>query len=139
MSNLGLCYLATPYTLTADIERAFHQAACIAANLSKSGLTVFSPIAHSHSLAKCAGLDHRDPAVYEALNQKMLELSQILIVVRMEGWQRSDGVRKEVAFFEAAHKPIFDCDPITLVMTRRKSQNRGHVEILEADHGITNR
>ncbi len=117
--ELGLCFLSTPYTKTADIDRAFQQAAHIAAKLSKAGLTVFSPIAHSHSLARCAGLDHRDPAVFAALNNKMLKHAEVLIVVLMEGWQDSDGVKEEVAFFERAHKPIFDCDPLTLMMTRR--------------------
>lgn len=117
--SLGLCFLSTPYTKTPNIDRAFEQAAMIAAHLSRSGLTVFSPIAHSHSLARCAGLDHRDPAVFAALNKKMLQHSEVLIVVLMEGWSESDGVKEEVAFFERAHKPIFDCDPLTLVMTRR--------------------
>jgi hypothetical protein len=136
MSNIGLCYLATPYALTADIERAFQQAANIGGKLCKSGLTVFSPISHSHPMARYAGLDHRDPAVFESINQRMLEFCDILIVVQMEGWQRSDGVRREIAFFEATHKPIFDCDPITLVMTRRSPQNRGHVDAHSIEDGF---
>ncbi len=119
MLDSALVYLATPYTLTPSIERAFEQACQIAARLSMSGLTVFSPIAHSVTLAKVAGLDHRDPAVFAALNNKMLRHAEVLIVVLMEGWQDSDGVKEEVAFFERAHKPIFDCDPLTLMMTRR--------------------
>ena len=119
MTGLGLAYLATPYSKQPDIDRAFQQAAKIAAHLSQSGLTIFSPIAHSHPLVRAAGLDHRDPAVYAALNARMLDHCEILIVVTMEGWHESEGIAEEIAFFERMHKPIFDCDPLTLVMKRR--------------------
>src|ERR1700690_2249811 len=96
--DLGLCYIASPYSKVADIDRAFQQVARVAAQLAKSGLTIFCPIAHSHPLVRALGLDHRDPAVYAALNAKMLDSCNVLIVVRLEGWQDSDGIREEVEF-----------------------------------------
>ena len=119
MNQLGLCYIASPYTLTPDIDRAFQQVARVTAHLAKTGMAVFSPIVHSHPLVRAGNLDHKDPAVYAALNAKMLEICSVLIIVLLEGWQESDGIREEVAFFEAAHKPIFECDPFTLVMKRK--------------------
>lgn len=119
MNSSSLCYMATPYTKMPDIDRAFQQAARIAVHLNKAGLTIFSPIAHSHALIRAANLDHTDPASYAALNRRMLDHCDILIVVQMEGWHESDGITEEVAFFEATHKPIFDCDPHTLTMKRR--------------------
>jgi hypothetical protein len=119
MTPLGLAYVATPYTLMPDLDRAFQQAARVAAHLAKSGLAIFAPIVHSHPLVRAGNLDHRDPAVYAALNEKMLKECSVLIVVQMEGWHESQSVKEEIAYFESMHKPIFDCDPVTLVMKRR--------------------
>jgi Domain of unknown function (DUF1937) len=114
-----LCYIASPYTRTPNIDLAFEQIARITAQLSISGLTAFSPIVHGHSMVRAANLDHTDPAAFAALNKKMLHISDILIVVWMEGWNQSTGVKEEIAYFESMHKPIYDYDPVTLVMKRR--------------------
>lgn len=122
MTPTGFAYIATPYTKTQNLDRAFTQAARIAADLSLMGLTVFSPIAHGHALAAARNLDPKNPAVFDRLNKQMLDLCEVLIVVQMEGWSESDGVAEEVAFFERMHKPIFDCDPVTLNMVKREPQ-----------------
>jgi hypothetical protein len=122
--STGLTYLATPYTLTPDIDRAFQQAARVAAHLSLAGITVFSPIVHSHPLVRAAGLDHRNPAVYAALNARMMDHCNVLVVVLMEGWHLSDGIKEEVAFFERTHKPIYDCYPVSLLMVRRPMKSQ---------------
>lgn len=124
----NVAYLATPYTLRPDIDRAFQQASRIAAHLSLAGITIFSPIAHSHPMVRAAGLDHTNPAIYAALNKKMLDVCAYLIVVQMDGWQDSDGMREEIEFFERMHKPIYDCDPLTLTMKRREPRS------LTSDH-----
>jgi nucleoside 2-deoxyribosyltransferase len=133
MNNMGLIYLATPYSKMADIDRAFEQAARVAAKLSLAGMTVFAPIAHSHPMVRAAGLDHRNPAVYAALNRRMLCFCDVLVIVLMEGWRESDGIKEEFDFFEAAHKPIYDCDPFTLRMMRRshRSEDRGRPPLFE--------
>lgn len=135
MSDPGIAYLCTPYTRQPNIDRAFQQAALIAARLSRAGITIFSPIAHSHPMVRAAGLDHRDPAVYAKLNAKMLDVCNVLIVVHLEGWQESDGMREEIEFFERNHKPIYDCDPLTLRMTRRKDFEN-HVEDAGQDKSV---
>jgi hypothetical protein len=116
----GLCYLATPYSLTESIDRAFGRACRVAAHLNMAGITCFSPIAHGHAIARCAGIDPKNPAVFDRLNKHMLDICPVLIVVLMEGWRQSDGIKEEVAFFEKMHKPIYDCDPQSLRLTPRK-------------------
>lgn len=118
----GIAYLATPYSRMPDIDRAFQQASRIAAHLSLSGITLFCPIAHSHPMVRAAGLDHRNPAVFAALNKFMLDKCASLIVVHMDGWRESDGMREEIEFFERTHKPIFDMeDPASFTMKQRRA------------------
>lgn len=120
MTPFGLCYLATPYTrFPGGIDRAFREAARIAAHLNLAGVKAFSPIAHGHVLAKVSGLDPTDPAVFAKLNEAMLAHCGVLIVAQMDGWADSDGVREEIAYFERYIKPIYDLDPASLIMTRR--------------------
>jgi hypothetical protein len=122
MTPPGLCYLATPYTLTESIDRAFGRACRVAAHLDMAGLTVFSPIAHGHAIARATAINPKNPATYDRLNKRMLDLCDILIVVQMEGWMESEGIKDEIEFFERMHKPIYDCDPVTLTLTRRWSE-----------------
>lgn len=118
-----LCYLGTPYTnFPGGIDKAFHQASRIAAHLSLAGLTIFCPIAHGHALGRAAGLDPKNPAVFERINKGILRISNVLIVAQMDGWRNSDGLREEIEHFELQHKPIYDLDVATLFMTRRREK-----------------
>lgn len=122
----NLAYLATPYSRLADLDRAFQQAGAIAYQLSSAGVPLFCPIVHAHAMARAAGQDPKNPAIYEALNRRMLDVCSKLIVVRMEGWSISDGMREEVEFFRRMHKPIhdlyprFEDDSLTFVIIKRE-------------------
>ena len=114
-------YLATPYTkYKPGIEQAFIDAAKLAAMLIRAGMKVYSPITHCHAIAVHGNLDPLDHSIWLPLDEAMMNACSVLIVAHMEGWQESYGVAEEIKFFEAAGKPIFDLDPKTLVMTRRK-------------------
>lgn len=123
---MGLAYLATPYTrYKGGIEQAFRDAAKLAAQLMRAGIKVYSPIAHTHPLAIHGNIDPLDHSIWLPFDHAMMRAADVLIVAHMDGWQKSKGIAHEVAFFEECRKPIFDLDPRSLVMTRRKTQN-GH-------------
>lgn len=122
MTNGALSYLATPYTrYPAGIDAAFREAARVAGKLLAAGVNVYSPIAHSHPLAIYGGLDPLDYSFWLPANETMIRLCDQLIVVHMDGWDKSIGVRVEVEAFEKAGKPIWDCDPETLQLTKRQA------------------
>jgi hypothetical protein len=52
----------------------------------------------------------------------MLIASDILIVAHMDGWDQSYGVGEEIKFFEDSGKPIYDLNPVTLTMARRRPE-----------------
>jgi nucleoside 2-deoxyribosyltransferase len=115
-----LCYLATPYSrYPHGIERAFQDAAALAARLMQSGLKVYSPIAHTHPLAIYGGIDPLAHDIWIPFDEAMMDVADVLIIAHMEGWRESKGIAYEVSFFAASFKPIFDLDPNTLDVVRR--------------------
>jgi hypothetical protein len=73
-------------------------------------------------MARAAGKDPKNPAIYEAINRTMLGTCATLIVAEMDGWQESTGIFEEILTFEALHKPIYMLNPHTLTMIRREEQ-----------------
>lgn len=120
-SDIGLIYLATPYTKYkgGDLRRAFVDASKLAAKLLTRGYKVYSPIAHTHPLAIHGELDPLDHDIWLAFDEAMMEAADCLVVARMEGWDKSRGIAHEIEFFADKGKPIYDLDPATLVMTMR--------------------
>jgi hypothetical protein len=117
----SLAYLATPYSnFPGGIELAFQSAAKIAGLLLRTGVKVYSPIAHCHPLAVHGSIDPLDHSIWIPFDEAMMRAAAVLIVAHLPTWQTSKGIAHEVAFFEHARKPIFDLDPATLRMERRQ-------------------
>lgn len=117
----ALAYLATPYSkYKPGIEQAFIDAAKLAALLMRAGVNVYSPITHTHPIAIHGQIDPFDHAIWMPFDEAMMTAADVLLVAHMQGWQESFGIAHEIKFFEDAGKPIFDLDPQTLVMTKRK-------------------
>lgn len=118
---VGIAYLATPYSrYPYGIEQAFKHAAQLAGRLLRHGLKIYSPIAHTHCIAAHANIDPLDHSVWLPFDEAMMNVSSILLVAHMDGWEESYGIAQEIKYFEQAHKPIFDLCPQTLVMVRRR-------------------
>jgi len=117
---MTLAYLATPYTRYIDgPEEAFRCACVLAARLIRSGVNVYSPIAHTHPIAVHGGIDPLDQQFWYEFDATILKRCDTLIVAQMEGWEQSTGIALEVDEFNKQGKPIFDLDPETLSMVRR--------------------
>lgn len=120
--NGGLAYVATPYSKYkgGDLNLAFIDAAKLMALLLRAGIKCYSPICHTHPIAIAGNLDPLDHSIWLPFDQAMMQAADVLIVAHMEGWQESYGIAEEIKFFEAGGKSIFDLDPKTLRMERRK-------------------
>ncbi len=120
MMAVPLAYLATPYSRYRYGTVAAWEAACrIAGHLIKAGQLVYSPIAHTHPIARYGGVDPLDLAIWLPFDQAMIDRCDVLIVAHLDGWDESVGVAHEIAEFEKAGKPIFDLVPSSMTMTRR--------------------
>jgi hypothetical protein len=113
----SLSYLATPYSkYHRGIEKAFEAAARLTARLLKTGLRVYSPIAHTHPIAVHGKIDPLDHAIWMPFDEAMMHACDELIVARMRGWEMSKGVAHEIEFFRAAGKLITHINPKTLAI-----------------------
>jgi len=101
-----LTYLASPYSHPdAAVRQQRFEAACrVAAELIRRGHVVFSPIAHSHSIAQ-HGLP-MDWGFWEAQDRRLLAACDELWVLKLDGWQHSRGVQAEIAIVRALGKPV---------------------------------
>ena len=101
-----LIYLASPYSNPnpAVSERRFIAVCHYAADLMRAGYMVFSPIAHTHPIAKY-GLP-KDWAFWSRCDRVLLERCDELWVVQMDGWDTSIGVQAEIAIAKELGKPV---------------------------------
>jgi hypothetical protein len=99
---MSYIYLASPYS---DIHRAvrylrFTLAELCCANLFRSGITVYSPIVHNHSMARRHSLPD-DAEWWRTHNETMLEQAHKLWILDIDGWRHSEGIAAEIAFWTA--------------------------------------
>jgi hypothetical protein len=110
-----LLYLACPYS-HADLEveawRA-DQVTIAAAELTKAELTVFSPITHSHALKRVGGL-RGTWEFWRAVDLQYIDLSNLLVVLTLRGWEKSAGVTAEIEYAKKNGVQIEFLDPVNL-------------------------
>lgn len=112
----GYLYIATPYSKYKRGQySAFVEACWITAEFLKARVGAFSPIAHSHPIASHSSLDHMDHDFWlDVVDRPMMDGARGLAVILLDGWRESYGVRKEIEVFQAAGKPIWYVDPVSL-------------------------
>ncbi len=91
-----MIYLASPYSHPDQTmrEQRFRAACRAVATLLRAGHVVFSPIVHSHPL-----VEHGLPAdwkFWECIDRQHLERCDEVVVLMLDGWRESTGVRAEV-------------------------------------------
>jgi hypothetical protein len=103
-----LTYLACPYSTPNPEEKEwrYQQVTLAAAWLTDHyGLTVFSPITHSHpmhTIGCCKG----DWSFWEKVDRDYLAVSNQLIILLLEGWDRSTGLNAELGLARDAGIPV---------------------------------
>lgn len=96
-----MIYLAIPYThadpavMDARAEVADH----VAALLTRAGYEVYSPISSWHHIAKKYDLP-TDHAYWKRLNDNILSICDRLMVIKLDGWEESQGVQDEIEMAE---------------------------------------
>jgi hypothetical protein len=98
MTAKPIIYLAVPYSHPDEAVRLerFHRVNAAAASLMAQGICVFSPVSHSHPIAS-SGIEL--PTGWEfwgAYCHTMLSACKKLLVLKLEGWDKSIGVAGEI-------------------------------------------
>lgn len=101
-----MIYLASPYSHPDPWVRElrFVAASRAAAELIRQGQVVFSPIVHSHPIARW-GLP-LDWGFWERFDRKFLEVCDAVVVLMLPEWEDSQGVQAEIAAARALGKPV---------------------------------
>ena len=110
-----LVYLACPYSHDDPVVRhaRFEAANKASAALMRAGVLIFSPISHTHPIA-----EHDLPKGWDfwgRYDREYLVVCRAMIVLTLEGYATSNGVKAEVSIMREMKKPIFWLRPDELV------------------------
>lgn len=102
-----MIYLACPYSHPDSNVREyrFKMANRAAAKLMGDGHIVYSPISHTHPIAMEGDLP-LDWAYWQSVDEFYIRLCEKVVVLELNGWQKSEGVRAEIDIARALNKPI---------------------------------
>ncbi len=106
-----MIYLASAYSHPDARVRQhrFEQACQAAAAITRAGLSVFSPISHSHPIARFGV-----PTGWEfwaRIDHEFLSKADLLAVLKLDGWQASAGVQAEIALAGELGLPVIYVEP----------------------------
>ena len=115
-SNSPIYYLASPYTYTLEVGeppakkgmtqiRRFNKVNEVAANLTKAGFIIFSPISHSHQMAQVADLPV-EWEFWERIDKAFINVCGGLFVLKLDGWKESVGVQAEIKIANEIGIPV---------------------------------
>ena len=100
-------YLASPYSDPDPAVRLqrFEAVCKVAAVLMGYGVYVFSPIAHTHSIAMAGELP-LGWDFWERYDREMIAACDEVLVLCLEGYNKSRGVQAEIAIAEELDIPV---------------------------------
>jgi len=109
-----LVYLACPYSHDSDevVDARAAVATVIAGRLTRdAGLSVFSPITHSHEMVRECERMPNDWDFWETIDRDYLRVSHQILVVDLPGWEQSVGVTAEREYADLQGIPTTLLDP----------------------------
>jgi hypothetical protein len=92
------------------MEERFDAVCRKAGELMNRGEVVYSPIAHCHPIAVRVGLP-RDWTFWHKFDREMLRCASEVRVLKLPGWDRSEGVTAECAIAQELGAPVTEIDP----------------------------
>ena len=105
-------YLATPYSkYPYGLDQAHIEACNAAGRLIEAGVPTFCPIAHSHAIAQCSGIDETDHDIWIAADQPFMDSAYVLVVAMLPSWEDSYGIGVEIEEFERTGRPVIYWEP----------------------------
>ena len=103
-----MVYLATPYSkFPGGIDAGFRSACEVAGKLLRHGVTVYSPIAHTHPIAIHGDIDPLDHLIWLPFDEAMMDVCDAICVAKLPSWESSSGVAYEIEWFQSRSKPVF--------------------------------
>ncbi len=109
----GYVYLATPYSkYPRGRHTAWVEAMRAAAVLIRHRVPVFCPIVQSHPVSCTCHIPPCAHDIWMTVDLPLLRAAEVLVVVRMDGWEDSTGIRHEIDEAERLGIPVVYCNPL---------------------------
>lgn len=101
-----MIYLTTPYSdpNPAVRERRFEEACRATAALVRAGVCTYSPVAHSHPVARYGLPTHWE--FWAQIDREHLARCDVLAVLTIPGWRESVGVQAEIRLAREFGLPV---------------------------------
>jgi nucleoside 2-deoxyribosyltransferase len=108
---MRVIYLASPYSHADErIKESRHKQVCLAAaRLIAQGAVVFSPVAYSHPIASYSEAPG-DWVTWEKQCLALLDRCDLMLVLMLDGWRESTGIRAEALHCIHTQKTIIYAD-----------------------------
>jgi len=106
-----MIYLASPYISQEQTAHhiRYHHACRSAAKLIEQGHVVFSPIAHSHGIARF--IKEHDHDFWMNQDLPFLKYADKIVVLTLPGWEKSRGIKEEIEFANKNGIPVEYMEP----------------------------
>lgn len=107
-----MIYLASPYSHPEPLTRYERYILTLAYTHAclRRGEVIFSPIVYGHQFAEM-GLAQTDFQHWRSFNEAMLLKSGAVRVLKLDGWEQSEGVKAEMIFARKHGIPVSFAQP----------------------------
>src|SRR5260370_25301843 len=98
-------------------EARFRAATSAAAKLIERGRIVFSPVTMTHPIDRVLAGEHHTlgSKFWVRFDEPFMERCDEIVILRVDGWEKSSGVSRERRFFQDRGLPVSFMDPIYLM------------------------
>lgn len=114
---MGYYYISNPYNGTDEQrEERARVAATVCGMLLRKGIHAWSPIVHNHAMMKAFNqftLEERRSLILD-FDFSLLKASKGMIVLTIDGWEKSFGVRAEIDLCRELSIPVKYLNPVEL-------------------------
>lgn len=106
-----IIYIGCPYSDKDPeiMKKRYSQITSITARLVKEGYVVFSPITYGHILCEFEDMPV-DFDFWQNLCIKFLQASDLMLVIKLDGWEGSKGLKEEVLYCKANGIKVIEYD-----------------------------
>jgi len=105
MNSSEIIYLAGPYSNGSQATRnaRFHAVTHVAARLIEQHRIVYSPLTMTHpiDLVLASEGETLGSEFWVAFDEAFMKMCTSISVLMLPGWEKSNGVRREIEYFEA--------------------------------------
>lgn len=104
-----VAYLSSPYSHSdPDVRQQRFAAVCRAAArmMVEDRVAVYSPVAHGHSVAEQGGINAMNHQFWMSQCLPFVGMVDELVVLKLDGWEDSQGIKSEIAQAEMFGVPV---------------------------------